>query len=72
MLWFKRNREDYVRGLLVHNNIKTIFDRYRLYRTINKPQDEVETFEYSRWKDKPTPNLRGLKLEEHQDEFMKM
>ena len=36
MLWFKRNREEYVRGLLVHNNIKTIFDRYRLYRTINK------------------------------------
>ena len=36
MLWFKRNREDYVRGLLVHNNIKTIFDRYRLYRTIKK------------------------------------
>jgi hypothetical protein len=43
-----------------------------IYRTINKPQDEIETFEYSRWKEKPTPDLHGLKLEEHQDEFMKM
>ena len=43
-----------------------------VYRAINKPQDEIETFEYSRWKEKPTPDLHGLKLEEHQDEFMKM
>ena len=43
-----------------------------VYRTIGKPQDEVETLEYSRWKEKPVPDLHGLKLEEHQDEFMKM
>ena len=43
-----------------------------VYRTIGKPQDEVETLEYSRWKEKPEPDLHGLKLEEHQDEFMKL
>ena len=43
-----------------------------VYRAIDKPQDEIETFEYSRWKEKPVPDLHGLKLEEHQDEFMKM
>lgn len=43
-----------------------------VYRTIGKPQDEIETLEYSRWKEKPKPDLHGLKLEEHQDEFMKM
>lgn len=43
-----------------------------IYRTIGKPQDETETLEYTRWKEKPTPDLHGLKLEEHQDEFMKM
>ena len=43
-----------------------------VYRTIGKPQDETETMEYTRWKEKPKPDLHGLKLEEHQDEFMKM
>ena len=43
-----------------------------VYKTIDKPQDEMETFEYTRWKEKPQPDLHGLKLEEHQDEFMKM
>ena len=43
-----------------------------IYRTIGKPQDETETLEYTRWKEKPEPDLHGLKLEEHQDEFMKM
>ena len=43
-----------------------------IYKTIGKPQDEEETLEYSRWKEKPKPDLHGLKLEEHQDEFMKM
>ena len=43
-----------------------------VYRTIGKPQDETETLEYTRWKEKPAPDLHGLKLEEHQDEFMKM
>ena len=43
-----------------------------VYKTIGKPQDEEETMEYSRWREKPEPDLHGLKLEEHQDEFMKM
>ena len=43
-----------------------------IYKTIDKPQDEEETLEYSRWREKPAPDLHGLKLEEHQDEFMKM
>lgn len=43
-----------------------------IYKTIDKPQDEEETLEYTRWKEKPVPDLHGLKLEEHQDEFMKM
>jgi hypothetical protein len=43
-----------------------------VYKTIGKPQDEEETLEYSRWREKPEPDLHGLKLEEHQDEFMKM
>jgi len=43
-----------------------------IYKTIGKPQDEEETFEYTRWKKKEQPDLHGLKLEEHQDEFMKM
>ena len=43
-----------------------------VYKTIGKPQDETETMEYTRWKEKPKPDLHGLKLEEHQDEFMKM
>lgn len=43
-----------------------------IYKTIDKPQDETETFEYTRWKEKAAPDLHGLKLEEHQDEFIKM
>lgn len=43
-----------------------------VYKTIGSPQDEEETFEYTRWKKKEQPDLRGLKLEEHQDEFMKL
>ena len=43
-----------------------------VYRSAGKMQDEIETFEYTRWKAKPEPDLHGLKLEEHQDEFMKL
>ncbi len=43
-----------------------------VYKTIGKPQDEEETLEYSRWREKPKPDLHGLKLEEHQDEYMKL
>ena len=43
-----------------------------VYKTIGKPQDEEETLEYTRWKEKPVTDLHGLKLEEHQDEYMKL
>ena len=43
-----------------------------VYKTIDKPQDEMETFEYTRWREKAAPDLHGLKLEEHQDEYMKL
>ena len=43
-----------------------------VYKTIGKPHDEEETLEYTRWKEKPVPDLHGLKLEEHQDEYMKL
>ena len=42
------------------------------YRTLGKPHDETETFEYSRWKPKAKVNLRGLELEETNDEFNKI
>jgi hypothetical protein len=43
-----------------------------IYKTIGKPRDEEETFEYTRWKEKVKPDLRGLKFEDQQDEFIKM
>ena len=43
-----------------------------VYRTIGKPHDEMETFEYSRWKPKPKADLHGLELEETNDEFNKI
>ena len=42
------------------------------YKTVGKARDEEETFEYNRWKEKKKVDLRGLKLEDHNDEFMKM
>ncbi|MBQ8989162.1 MAG: hypothetical protein IJ067_05690 [Prevotella sp.] len=42
------------------------------YRTIGKPKDETETFEYSRWKEKPKVDLHGLELEDTNDEFNKI
>ena len=42
------------------------------YRTLGKPRDETETFEYSRWKPKPKVDLHGLELEETSDEFNKI
>ena len=42
------------------------------YKTIGKQRDEEETFEYNRWKEKPQIDLRGLQLEETQDEYNKM
>ena len=43
-----------------------------VYRTVGKPHDEMETFEYSRWKPKPKADLHGLELEETNDEFNKI
>ena len=42
------------------------------YKTVGKLRDEEETFKYSRFKEKPKADLHGLKLEEAEDEFMKM
>lgn len=42
------------------------------YKTIGKMRDEEETFKYGRWKEKKKADLHGLRLEEAQDEFMKM
>ena len=42
------------------------------YRTIGKPKDETEIFEYSRWKEKPKVDLHGLELEDTNDEFNKI
>ena len=42
------------------------------YKTLGKPRDETETFEYSRWKPKPKVDLHGLELEETNDEFNKI
>lgn len=40
-----------------------------VYRTMNKPREEMETFEYSRWKEPEKLDLHGLKLEDADDEF---
>ena len=42
------------------------------YKTIGKARDEEETFEYNRFKEKPKVDLRGLQLEDTQDEFNKI
>jgi hypothetical protein len=42
------------------------------YKTIGKPRDEEETFEYNRYKEKAKVDLRGLELEDTQDEFNKI
>ena len=42
------------------------------YKTIGKMRDEEETCKYGRWKEKKKADLHGLRLEEAQDEFMKM
>lgn len=40
-----------------------------VYRTMNKPREEMETFEYSRWKEPEKLDLHGLQLEDASDEF---
>lgn len=40
-----------------------------VYKTVGKPREEMETFEYSRWKEPEKMDLHGLKLEDAQDEF---
>ena len=41
------------------------------YRTLGRERDEIETFEYSRWKEKPKVDL-GFEFEETNDEFNKI
>ena len=40
-----------------------------VYKTSGVDKQEEETFEYSRWKEKPAMDLHGLKLEDSGDEF---
>ncbi len=40
-----------------------------VYKTVNKPREEMETFEYSRWKEPEQMDLHGLQLENAEDEF---
>ena len=40
-----------------------------VYKTIDKPREEMETFEYSRWKEPEKLDLHGLQLEEAEEEF---
>ena len=40
-----------------------------VYKTMNKPKEEMETFEYSRWKEPEKLDLHGLQLEDAADEF---
>ena len=40
-----------------------------VYKTIGVAKEDDETFEYSRWKEKPAMDLHGLQLEDSGDEF---
>ncbi|MBR0180839.1 MAG: hypothetical protein IJQ04_04145 [Prevotella sp.] len=40
-----------------------------VYRTVGVEKQDVETLEYSRWREKPEMDLHGLKLEDSSDEF---
>ena len=40
-----------------------------VYKTVGVEKQDEETFEYSRWKEKPVLDLHGLQLEESGDEF---
>ena len=40
-----------------------------VYRTIDVPKEDMETFVYSRWKEPEPMDLHGLKLEDSSDEF---
>lgn len=40
-----------------------------VYRSSGVAKQDEETFEYSRWKEKPELDLHGLKLEDSSDEF---
>ena len=40
-----------------------------VYKTSGVEKQDEETFEYSRWKEKPAMDLHGLKLEDSGDEF---
>lgn len=55
-----------------HYEILTLGADSLAIRTLGTPQDETETLEYSRWKEKPKANLHGLQLEEVPDDFNKI
>jgi len=40
-----------------------------VYKTVGKPREEMETFEYSRWKEPEKLDLHGLQLEEAEEDF---
>ena len=40
-----------------------------IYKTFDKPREEMETFEYSRWKEPEQLDLHGLQLEEADEDF---
>ena len=40
-----------------------------VFRTSGVAKQDMETFEYSRWKEKPEMDLHGLKLEDSGEEF---
>ncbi len=40
-----------------------------VYKTVGVEKQDEETFEYSRWKEKPALDLHGLQLEDSSDEF---
>ncbi len=40
-----------------------------VYKTFEKPVEEMETFEYSRWKEPEKLDLHGLQLEDAEEEF---
>ena len=40
-----------------------------IYKTVGKPREEMETFEYSRWKEPEKLDLHGLQLEEAEEDF---
>ena len=43
-----------------------------VYKTVGKPREEMETFEYTRWKEPEPMDLHGLKLEDADNEEFRL